>query len=84
MSYSFTTVALNSRTHYAYDTATSIMQDLQEAFEYMVDTKTCLATLKKADYYRWKQDTFSKELAQKMVYDTNTSPGMFVNLPVHS
>jgi hypothetical protein len=45
MSYSFTTVALNSRTHYAYDTATSIMQDIQEAFEYMVDTKTCVATL---------------------------------------
>jgi hypothetical protein len=42
MSYSFTTAALNLRTNYAYDTTASVMKELQEAFEYVVDTDTCV------------------------------------------
>jgi hypothetical protein len=42
MSYSFEDAALNLRTHYAYGTTASIMKDLQEAFEYMADTDTCV------------------------------------------
>jgi hypothetical protein len=60
------------------------MQDLREAFEYMTDTETCVVALQKVDHYRRKHDTFSKDLAQKMAYDSNTSPGMFVNLHIHS
>jgi hypothetical protein len=59
------------------------MQDLLEAFEYMVDTETCVTTLQEADHYRWKHGTFSKDLAQKMAYDSNTSLGMFINLHIH-
>jgi hypothetical protein len=55
-----------------------------ETFEYMADTQTCVVTLQEADHYRQKQNTLSKKLAQKMTYDTNTSPGMFINLPLHS
>jgi hypothetical protein len=84
MSYSFAAGALNSRTHYTYNTTTSVMQDLREAFEYMADTETCVTTIQESDYYRQKQGTFSKELALEMAYDSNTSPGMFVNLPLHS
>jgi hypothetical protein len=51
MSYSFAAAALNSRTHYAYNTDASIMQDLRETFEYMVDTETCVTALQEADHY---------------------------------
>jgi hypothetical protein len=84
MSYSFAVVALNRRTHYAYDTTTSVMQDLREAFEYMTDTETCVTTLQEADHFRHKQGTFSTELAQKMAYDSNISPVILLNLPLHS
>jgi hypothetical protein len=75
MSYSFVAVALNSRTHYAYGTIVSVVQVLREAFEYMADTKTCVTALQEVDHYRQKQGTFSKDFAQKMAYDSNTSPG---------
>jgi hypothetical protein len=84
MSYSFAASALNQHTHYAYDTTTSIMKDLRDAFECMADSETCVSALQEVEQYRWKQCTFSKELAQKMTYDSNTSPGMFVNLPLNS
>jgi hypothetical protein len=80
----FAAATLNPRTRYAYDTNASIMQDLREAFEYMADTKTCVAGLQEVDHYRWKHGTFSKDLAQKMAYDSNTSSGMFVNRHIHS
>jgi hypothetical protein len=60
------------------------MKDLQEAFEYMVGTDTCVTALQEADHFRQKHGTFSTELVQKMAYDKNTSPGMFQNLPLHS
>jgi hypothetical protein len=50
----------------------------------MADTETCVAALQEANHYRQKQCTFSKDLAQKMTYDSNTSLGMFVNLHIHS
>jgi hypothetical protein len=84
MSYSFAAAALNPHTHYGYGTATSVMQDLREAFEYMADTDTCVAALQEADHFRRKQGTFSTELTQKMAYDKNTSPGMLLILPLHS
>jgi hypothetical protein len=84
MSYSFVAATLNPRTRYAYDTDASIMQDLREAFEYMADTKTCVAGLQEVDHYRWKHGTFSKDLAQKMAYDSNTSSGMFLNRHIDS
>jgi hypothetical protein len=84
MSYLFAIATLNPRTHYAYGTATNIMQDLREAFEYMTNTKTCVAALQEVDHYRWKQGTFSKDLAQKMAYDSNTSSVMFLIVPLHS
>jgi hypothetical protein len=84
MSYSFVAAALNSRTHYAYGTATNIMQDVREAFEYMVDTETWVAALQEADHYRQKQGTFLKDLVQKMVYDSNTYSGMFLIVHLHS
>jgi hypothetical protein len=79
MSYSFAAATLNPCTHYDYNTTASVMKDLREAFEYMADIKTCVAT-----HYRWKQGTFSSELAPKMTDDSNTSLGMFVNLPLNS
>jgi hypothetical protein len=54
MPYSFTAVALNPHTHYAYDTTTSVMQDLREAFEYIADIETCVAALQEADHFRRK------------------------------
>jgi hypothetical protein len=84
MPYSFAVVALNPHTHYDYGTAASIMQDIREAFKYMVDTKTCVTALQEADHFRRKQGTFSTELTQKMAYDKNTSPSMFLILPLHS
>jgi hypothetical protein len=69
MSYSFAAAVLNPHTHYAYGTTASIMKGLREAFEYMVDTDTCVAALQEADHDRRKQGTFSSELAQKMAYD---------------
>jgi hypothetical protein len=77
MSYSFTAAALNPRTHYAYGTNTCVMKDLCEAFEYMADTDTCVVALQEAEHYRRKQGTFSMDLAQKMAYHKNTSPGTF-------
>jgi hypothetical protein len=50
----------------------------------MADTKTCVTSLREADHFRRKQCTFSTELAQKMAYDKNTSPGMLLSLPLHS
>jgi hypothetical protein len=84
MSYSFADVILHPRTHYAYGTATNIMNDLREAFDCMDDNKTCIAALQEADYNRWKQCSFSKDLAEKMVYDSNTSPGMIIICAIHS
>jgi hypothetical protein len=66
MSYSFATAALNPRTHYANGTNACVMKDLQEAFEYMVDTDTCVTALQEADHFRQKHGTFSTELVQKM------------------
>lgn len=56
------------------------MNDLREAFEFMTDTDTCVAALQEAEHYRRKQGSFSKELAVKMAYDSNTSPGKFLYL----
>jgi hypothetical protein len=83
MSYSFAAAALNPRTHYTYDTTTSVMKDLREAFEYMANTDTCVTALQQADHYRRKQCTFSSKLAQKMTYNSNISPGMFINLSLN-
>jgi hypothetical protein len=82
MSYSIAAAALNLRTHYEYGTATSIMQDLQETFEYMANTETCVTAPQEADHYRRKQGSFSKDMAKKMAYDSNTSPGMFLIVPL--
>jgi hypothetical protein len=84
MSYSIAAAALNLRTHYEYGTTTSIMQDLQETFEYMANTETCVTAPQEADHYRRKQGSFSKDMAKKMAYDSNTSPGMFLIVPLHS
>jgi hypothetical protein len=84
MSNSFAAAALNPCTHYTYNTTASVMKDLRGAFEYMADTDTCVAALQEVDHYRWKQGTFSSELAQKMAYDSNTSLGMFINLSLNS
>jgi hypothetical protein len=70
--------------HYMYGTASSVMEDLREAFEYMVDTETCVAALQEVDHYRWKQGSFLKDMAEKMAYDSNNSPGMFLIVPLHS
>jgi hypothetical protein len=84
MSYSFAATTLNPHTHYAYGTATNVMQDLREAFEYMADTETCVADLLEPGHYRRKQGSFLKDLAQKMAYDSNTSPGMIIICALHS
>jgi GTP1/Obg family GTP-binding protein len=52
MSYSFTAAALNTRTHYAYGTVTSVVQDIREAFEYMTDIETCVTALQEVNHYR--------------------------------
>jgi hypothetical protein len=84
MPYSFAAAALNPCTHYVYDTTARVTKDLREAFEYMTDTDTYVTALQEVDHYRWKQGTFSSKLAQKMAYDSNTSPGMFLNLSLNS
>jgi hypothetical protein len=77
MLYSFVDATLNPRTHYAYGATACIMKDLREAFEYMADIDTCVAALQEAEHFRRKQGTFSTDLAQKMAYDKNASPGTF-------
>jgi hypothetical protein len=59
------------------------MKELHEAFEYMVDTDTFVATPQEAEHFRCRQGTFSTELAQRMAYDKNTFPVMFLNFPLH-
>jgi hypothetical protein len=44
----------------------------------MADTETCITALQEIDHYRWKQGSFSKDLAEKMTYDSNTSLGMTI------
>jgi hypothetical protein len=84
MPYSFAAAALNLCTHYAYGTTTNVMQDLRGALEYMANTKTCVTTLQEANNYRRKQGSFSKDLAQKMAYDSNTSLGVIIIFALHS
>jgi hypothetical protein len=66
---------LHPRTHYAYGTSAGVMNDLREAFEFMTNTNTCVEALQEAEHYKRKQGCFSSELATKMSYDNNTSPG---------
>jgi hypothetical protein len=84
MSVSFAADALNPRSHYAYDTTSNLMKELCEVFEYMADTDTCVATLQEVEHFRRRQGTFFTELAQRMAYVKHTSPGMFLNFPLHS
>jgi hypothetical protein len=84
MSYSFAAAALNPCTHYAYGTTTNAMQDLRGALEYMANTETFVTTLQEANNYRRKQGSFSKDLAQKMAYDSNTSSGVIIIFALHS
>ncbi|TVU34001.1 hypothetical protein EJB05_15822, partial [Eragrostis curvula] len=68
---------LNPRTHYAYGTSQSVMNDVREAFEFMTDTDTCVRALHEFESYRRKFGSFSTDLAQKMAFDTNTSPAQW-------
>jgi hypothetical protein len=69
-----TVAALNPWTHYVYDSSVSVMSDLQYAFEYMTNVGTTAQALLEVDFYERKQGEFGRPLAEKMVYDHNTSP----------
>ena len=77
VSFFLTAAGLHPRTHYAYGTTNNVLHDLRSAFETMTDTNTCVAALHEAENYRRKSGSFFTELAQKMAYDSNTSPGTF-------
>jgi hypothetical protein len=66
---------LHPRTHYAYGTSTTVMTDLRQAVEFIMDTNTCVADPQEVEHYRRKQGSFSEELVAKMACDNNTSLG---------
>jgi hypothetical protein len=84
MPVSFTAGALNPHNHYDYGSAPNLMKELREAFEYIVDTDTCITALQQAEHFRRRQDNFSTELTQRMAYDKIISPSMFLTFSLHS
>jgi hypothetical protein len=70
--------ALNPRGHYVFGMGTGQLNALRTAFVRMTDLDTVAAALSEAQTFCAKVDSFSSPLAQKIIVDDKTSPGMYL------
>jgi hypothetical protein len=70
--------ALNPCGHYISSMGTSQLNALRTAFERMTDVDTSAEALSEAQTLCVNAGSFSIPLAQKMVVDGKTSPGMYI------
>jgi hypothetical protein len=71
VNYSCIVDVLHPITHFAYRQLALIMTS-KKHFEFLTDTNTCAAMLQEDEHYRRKQGTFSKDMVEKMTYESNT------------
>jgi hypothetical protein len=71
---------LNPHGHYIFGMGTDQLIALRSAFERMTDVDTTAEALSEAQTFCANAGSFSIPLAQKMVVDGKTSPGMYIQL----